>query len=203
MKTRYSDVELAEFRVLLEQKLSKADKQLEEIQEQIIEVTESNEDGFGTDLMEDSSVGEQIDFLNEMLVRQKKYINQLENALIRIQNRTYGICSVSGELIDKRRLLAVPTTTKSLNAKVAVPEKKTKPTRVSVKPKQPVIISKVVKKANEKVEKTAPIPDTDDDDDIEIDAQFINDDFDFDSIPDEVEDVNDIDFEEEDNDDDL
>ncbi|NJK83191.1 MAG: TraR/DksA family transcriptional regulator [Saprospiraceae bacterium] len=123
MKTRYSDVELEEFRVLVEDKLVKARKQLDDLQGQIVEVTESSEDGFGTDWIEDSSVGSQIDFLNEMVSRQRKYIDQLENALLRIGNKTYGICAVSGELIDKRRLLAVPTTTKSVNAKTAAPEK--------------------------------------------------------------------------------
>lgn len=140
MIIRYSDAELEEFRVLVDDKLGKAKAQLEDLQSQIIEVTESSEDGFGTDWIEDSSVGSQIDFLNEMVSRQRKYIDQLENALLRIGNKTYGICSVTGELIDKRRLLAVPTTTKSVTAKTATPEKKPRPARPTVTPSEPIII---------------------------------------------------------------
>ncbi len=184
MIIRYSDAELEEFRVLVEDKLVKAKAQLEDLQSQIVEVTESSEDGFGTDWIEDSSVGSQIDFLNEMVSRQRKYIDQLENALLRIGNKTYGICSVTGELIDKRRLLAVPTTTKSVTAKTAVPEKKPRPARPTVTPSEPIIITKVVKKDNKNApkDKKAALLDEDDDDFILDDKIIDDDEFDFDNF---------------------
>ncbi len=183
MIIRYSDAELEEFRVLVEDKLGKAKAQLEDLQSQIVEVTESSEDGFGTDWIEDSSVGSQIDFLNEMVSRQRKYIDQLENALLRIGNKTYGICSVTGELIDKRRLLAVPTTTKSVTAKTATPEKKPRPARPTVTPSEPIIITKVVKKDNKNApkDKKAALLD-EEDDDFTLDEKLIDDDFDFDNF---------------------
>jgi RNA polymerase-binding transcription factor DksA len=70
--------------------------------------------------MDDSSMNAELDMLNNMAIRQRKYIKELENASIRIQNKVYGICMISGDLIDKRRLTAVPTTTKSLAAKKAM-----------------------------------------------------------------------------------
>lgn len=203
MRTRYSDIELDEFKALIEQKLSKANRQLAEIQGQLTEVNESNEDGFGTDIMEDSSVGEQIDFLNEMVFRQKKHIGHLENALIRIQNKTYGVCSITGELIDKRRLMAVPTTTKSLAAKVAVTEKKGKVVRERepIKKKKPVIITKIIKKPEDKAVRRTPI--VDDDDDLDMEDNFENTEFDFDSIADSSSDIDDLDFDNSNEDDDL
>lgn len=184
MIIRYSDAELEEFRVLVEDKLVKAKAQLDDLQSQIVEVTESSEDGFGTDWIEDSSVGSQIDFLNEMVSRQRKYIDQLENALLRIGNKIYGICSVTGELIDKRRLLAVPTTTKSVTAKTATPEKKPRPVRPTVTPSEPIIITKVVKKDNKNAskDKKAALLDEEDDDFVLDDKIIDDDEFDFDNF---------------------
>ena len=116
---RYSDAELEEFRVLIESKLEKAEKHLAELQEQILEITENTSDEHGGDWVDDSSINNDVEMLNNMAIRQRMHIQDLDNALVRIKNKTYGICSVSGQLIDKRRLLAVPTTTKSLAAKVA------------------------------------------------------------------------------------
>jgi len=116
---RYSDTELEEFRVLIQGKLDQARTQLEQLQSQIFEITENSDDEYGSDWMDDSSINNEIEILNDMAIRQRKYIQDLENALVRIKNKTYGICVVSGELIDKKRLLAVPTTTKSIAAKHA------------------------------------------------------------------------------------
>ena len=116
---RYSDTELEEFRVLIQGKLDTARVQLEQLQSQIFEITENSDDEYGSDWMDDSSINNEIEILNDMAIRQRKYIQDLENALVRIKNKTYGICVVSGELIDKKRLLAVPTTTKSIAAKNA------------------------------------------------------------------------------------
>lgn len=114
---RYSDEELAEFRKVIEEKLADARQQLDMFRNQILEVTENVSDDYGGDWMDDSSINSEVEMLNNMAIRQQKFIQDLEHALIRINNKTYGICSISGRLIDKRRLLAVPTTTKSVVAK--------------------------------------------------------------------------------------
>ena len=132
MENRYSDADLAEFKALIETKLEKTKTQIANLEGQIQETTESSEDDFGTDMIDDSSLGSQIEFLGDMLLRQKKHATSLENALSRIENKTYGICVVTGELIDKRRLRAVPTTTKSIQAKTGgstIPPQRDKQTK--------------------------------------------------------------------------
>lgn len=116
---RYSDTDLQEFKVLIESKLEKARTELDYLQEQIVEITENSDNDYGGDWMDDSSTTNDVEMLNNMAIRQRKYIRDLENALLRVQNKTYGICMVTGQLIDKKRLLAVPTATKSLEAKLA------------------------------------------------------------------------------------
>lgn len=116
---RYSDADLEEFRILIETKLERAEKHLAELQEQILEITENTSDEHGGDWVDDSSINNDVEMLNNMAIRQRMHIQDLDNALVRIKNKSYGICSITGQLIDKRRLLAVPTTTKSLAAKVA------------------------------------------------------------------------------------
>jgi len=173
---RYSDKELEEFRLLLEQKREKTQRQLESLQDQITDITESTDDDFGTDLMDDSSVNDNLEMLSNMAHRQRKYLHDVEKALIRIKNKTYGICEVTGELIDKRRLLAVPTTTKSVHAKNAIqqrsgtpvvePERK-KPAKKKDKPK---IITKVIRKSSP--DKPKPQPLLEDEDDLDLDESF-------------------------------
>lgn len=114
---RYSDVELEEFRVVVETKLELASEQLESLKEQILEMSEKTGDDHGGDWVDDSSINNDMEMLNNMAIRQKKYVQDLNNALLRIKNKAYGVCVITGELIDKRRLMAVPTTTKSLSAK--------------------------------------------------------------------------------------
>lgn len=142
---RYSDAELDEFKVLIETKLERASTHLSGLQEQILEITENTSDEHGGDWVDDSSINNDVEMLNNMAIRQRMYIQDLENALVRIKNKTYGICSLTGQLIDKRRLLAVPTTTKSLAAKVAeqvpTPERKE---RVEIE--KPVVEKKPVEK---------------------------------------------------------
>jgi len=168
MENRYSDADLAEFKTLIESKLERTKAQIADLEEQIQEATESSEDDFGTDMIDDSSFGSQIEFIGEMLARQKKHAIHLENALRRIENKTYGICVVTGELIDKRRLMAVPTTTKSLQAKTAgqlVEPKREKPEKPkSSKKVEPKIITKVVKKPKPKDPNETVVPIDDDDD---------------------------------------
>lgn len=117
---RYSDQELAIFQQVIDAKLSKAKAQLLLMQSQIIEATQNASDEHGADWMDDSSMNAELDMLNNMAIRQRKYLKELENALIRIKNKAYGICIITGNLIDKRRLMAVPTTTKSVAAKNAI-----------------------------------------------------------------------------------
>lgn len=119
-KTRYSDSELQEFRKLIEEKLEAAKTELRYLQDQI-----NRKDDNGTDdtenkfaNLEDGSITMEREYLNQMAVRQAQYIDHLEKALIRIQNKTYGICRVTGKLIDKERLRAVPHATLSMEAKL-------------------------------------------------------------------------------------
>jgi RNA polymerase-binding transcription factor DksA len=118
--TRYSDEDLEEFRVLIEKKLEQTEEQLESLQSQIMEISENSSDDHGGDWVDDSSTNNDIEMLNNMAIRQRKYLLDLNNAMMRIKNKVYGVCLITGELIDKRRLLAVPTTTKSLTAKTDI-----------------------------------------------------------------------------------
>jgi RNA polymerase-binding protein DksA len=117
MTVRYSDDKLEFFKSIIEKKLTEALLQLENLQEQILEISENTDDEFGTDWMDDSSTSGNLEMLNNMAIRQRKFIRDLENALVRIKNKTYGICTTTGELIPEERLKAVPTTTKSILAK--------------------------------------------------------------------------------------
>ncbi|MEO5582700.1 MAG: hypothetical protein ABIR66_08400 [Saprospiraceae bacterium] len=116
-KTRYSDVELAEFKKVLDDKLLVARQELNYLQEQIVEMNENNADIQGSDWFDDSSIHAEVELLNNMAIRQRQFIQNLENAVVRIENKTYGICSITGTLIDKKRLLLVPHATKSIEAK--------------------------------------------------------------------------------------
>ncbi len=119
-KTRYSDVELEEFRAIINSKLDDARKELFLLQAQM---TASND--HGTDdtastfkILEDGSDSLAKEEAGQLAGRQKKFIEQLENAMVRIENKTYGICRVSGKLIPKERLRAVPHTTQTIEAKL-------------------------------------------------------------------------------------
>ncbi|MEL6717717.1 MAG: hypothetical protein AAFP82_03295 [Bacteroidota bacterium] len=191
MADRYSDAELAEFKTLIETKLEKTNKQIGDLEGQIREATENSEDDFGTDLIDDSSFSSQVEFLGNMLARQRKHATSLENALKRIENKTYGVCVITGELIDKRRLMAVPTTTKSLQAKTSsqvAASQKAKPSKLkSTRKTEPKIITKVVKKNTPKDGKKTPVPIDDDllDNVDDLTEEIGSEEFDFDSIPDE------------------
>jgi len=115
---RYSDVDLAEFRELIQKKLDAAKKELVYLQGLI---TRKDETGDMEDArymtMEDGSVSMEREQLSQMASRQIQFIDHLEKALMRIENKTYGICRVTGKLIDKARLRAVPHATLSIEAK--------------------------------------------------------------------------------------
>jgi RNA polymerase-binding transcription factor DksA len=115
---RYSDVDLAEFRELIQKKLDAAKKELGYLQGLI---TRKDETGDMEDArymtMEDGSVSMEREQLSQMASRQIQFIDHLEKALMRIENKTYGICRITGKLIDKARLRAVPHATLSIEAK--------------------------------------------------------------------------------------
>ncbi len=116
-KTRYSDQELMEFKKVIDEKLEVAKGELAGTEQQMMELRDNMSDEQGGDWFDDSSIHTEIEFLTKMAERQKQFIQNLEMALVRIKNKSYGICSVTGELIDKQRLLLVPHATKSVKAK--------------------------------------------------------------------------------------
>ncbi len=116
-KTRYADTELAEFKAVIDEKLVVARQELNYLQEQIVEMNENNADIQGSDWFDDSSIHAEVELLNNMAIRQRQFIQNLDNALVRIENKSYGICSINGTLIDKKRLMLVPHATKSIEAK--------------------------------------------------------------------------------------
>jgi RNA polymerase-binding transcription factor DksA len=116
---RYSDAELIEFKDLILKKLEQAKKELSYLQGLI-----TRKDEMGGDeaenrymTMEDGSMSMEREQLAQMASRQINYTDHLEKALMRIENKTYGICRVTGKLIDKARLRAVPHATLSIEAK--------------------------------------------------------------------------------------
>lgn len=115
---RYSDSDLAEFRELIVKKLDTAKKELNYLQGLITRKDESGDMDEGRYMtMEDGSVSMEREQLSQMASRQITFIDHLEKALMRIENKTYGICRVTGKLIDKARLRAVPHATLSIEAK--------------------------------------------------------------------------------------
>ncbi len=117
---RYSDTELQEFRELIQRKLEAAKKELSYLHGLI-----TRKDEMGGDegdnrymTMEDGSLSMEREQLSQMASRQITFIDHLEKAVMRIENKTYGICRVTGKLIDKARLRAVPHATLSIEAKM-------------------------------------------------------------------------------------
>jgi RNA polymerase-binding transcription factor DksA len=117
---KYSDADLAEFKELINKKLADAREELVNLQAQIINANENGTDDTGASfkMLEDGSETLAKEEAANLAARQKKFIDQLESALIRIQNKTYGICRITGKLIPKERLRAVPHTTQSMEAKL-------------------------------------------------------------------------------------
>jgi RNA polymerase-binding transcription factor DksA len=119
---RYSDNELNEFRDLISRKLESAKKELAYLQGLITRKDEMG--GDDTDnrymTMEDGSLSMEREQLSQMASRQITFIDHLEKAIMRIENKTYGICRVTGKLIDKARLRAVPHATLSIEAKMGM-----------------------------------------------------------------------------------
>jgi len=120
-KSRFSDTELEEFKVLIQHKLAEAN-----IDYNLLKGSLSHNDDHGTDdtgrtfnMMEDGSETLSREEVAQLAARQEKFIQSLQAALVRIENKTYGICRVTGKLIQKERLKLVPHATMSIEAKNA------------------------------------------------------------------------------------
>jgi len=118
-KTRFTDEELNEFKEIITGKLEEAQEDLELLKNSL-----SHKDDHGTDdtgrtfnMMEDGSETLSREEMAQLASRQEKFIQSLNNALVRIENKTYGICRVTGKLIQKERLKLVPHATLSIEAK--------------------------------------------------------------------------------------
>lgn len=118
-KTRFSDAELEEFKTLINDKIKKAIEQLE-----LIQSSYKNDSNNGTDdtsptfkAFDEGSEVMSKEANSQLAIRQEKFIRDLKNALVRIENKTYGVCRVTGKLINKERLKLVPHATLSIEAK--------------------------------------------------------------------------------------
>ena len=111
-KTRYSDNELEEFRTLINEKLEAAKGEYENLRSVVM-----NADGNDTGDMEEGASTLSKEDAGRLAQRQMKFIQNLQAALIRIENKTYGVCRETGNLIPKERLRAVPHATLSIEAK--------------------------------------------------------------------------------------
>lgn len=118
-KTRYSDVELEEFRQIIQEKLQKAERDYELIKESFMNGLDNGTDDTSPTFkaFEEGSETMSKEQNAQLAGRQEKFIRDLKNALIRIENKTYGICRVTGKLINKDRLKLVPHATLSIEAK--------------------------------------------------------------------------------------
>ena len=119
-KTRYSDTELQEFKDIILDKLRIAREELTSLTQSLSTPnTNGTDDTAGTyKTLEDGSATLEKEQINQLAARQKKFIDNLEAALVRIENKTYGVCRETGKLIPKERLRAVPHTTLSMEAKM-------------------------------------------------------------------------------------
>ncbi len=119
-KNRYSDAELKEFEDLIKSKIEAAENELKILKNSLSKSGDSGTDATAatSKVLEDGADTAEKENMNQLAARQQKFINNLENALIRIKNGTYGICRETGKLISKARLRAVPHTTLSIDAKL-------------------------------------------------------------------------------------
>ncbi len=113
---RYSDEELEEFRVLILEKLAKANEEYDLLVADLTKISGENS-GQKHNILEDCTAAAQKAEVERFAERQRQFIQKLQAALVRIDNKTYGICRVTGELIPKERLRAVPHATLSIEAK--------------------------------------------------------------------------------------
>lgn len=118
-ENRYSDNDLAEFEALIQEKLVVAKENLHELQRALSHEGDNSTDDTAPTfkMMEDGSETMSREETAQLAARQQKFIANLENALLRIKNKTYGVCRVTGKLIPKERLRLVPHATMSIEAK--------------------------------------------------------------------------------------
>ena len=117
--TKYSDKDLKEFEELIHVKLVQAKSDLEELKQSLSHEGDNSTDDTSPTfkMMEDGNDTMSREEVAQLASRQEKFIQALENALLRIKNRTYGVCRVTGKLIPKERLRLVPHATLSIEAK--------------------------------------------------------------------------------------
>ncbi|PSQ66942.1 MAG: molecular chaperone DnaK [Bacteroidetes bacterium SW_7_64_58] len=120
-KTPFSDEELEHFRELILQRRREAKEEIEQMRKQVDQANEQSDDNtaYGIHMADAGTDAMEREKLHLMIARQQKYIGYLDRALERIDNKTYGICRVTGEPIAKKRLEAVPHTEISIDAKRA------------------------------------------------------------------------------------
>jgi len=125
-KTRYSDEELEEFRMIITGKLKKAREDLKMLTDAYTHANEHDTSDTSPTfkVLEEGHQVLSKEENSRLAARQQKFINSLENALIRIENKSYGICRATGNLISKERLRSVPHATLSIDAKLNQPQKK-------------------------------------------------------------------------------
>jgi DnaK suppressor protein len=118
-KTSFTDAELEEFRILIEDKIKEARIDLELLNNELSLKYDqgTNDTGRTFNMMEDSASTFSREMNAQKASRQDKFVQSLENALMRIRNKTYGVCRVTGKLINKKRLMLVPHATLSIEAK--------------------------------------------------------------------------------------
>lgn len=119
-KTRYSDEELQEFKEIILRKLEEAREGLKLLTEAYTtqNANDTNDTSPSFKILEEGSQVLSKEENSQLAARQQKFIRDLENALIRIENKTYGVCRVTGKLISKERLRSVPHATLSIEAKL-------------------------------------------------------------------------------------
>ena len=117
---RYSDSDLAEFKDIIVKKMASAKAELANLLDQMQNPNANggNDTDSSYQTLEDGQSSSEKEQLSQLAARQRKFIENLDNALSRIENKTYGICKVTGKLIAKERLRAVPHTTLSMEAKL-------------------------------------------------------------------------------------
>jgi len=120
LKTKYTDTELQEFREIIEKKLMIAKEDLELLTEAYTNKSEhgTNDTSPTFKVLEEGQQVLSKEENSRLAARQLRFIQNLDNALVRIENQTYGICRVTGKLISKERLRAVPHATLSIEAKL-------------------------------------------------------------------------------------
>lgn len=115
-ETKYSEKELAEFKLLIDKRLSETLQELDDMKNSLSSIHANNDNERWNP--DEGNATNDSEFYSNQISRLDKFRLQLEAALFRIETKTYGVCLTTGKLIDKKRLLAVPTTTQSIEAKL-------------------------------------------------------------------------------------